>query len=56
MVLDNDEDFPLVTVIANNIGTCIDYRVKTKNCHACKFWKGEKGQELVSSANTINAH
>ena len=32
----------LVTVIANDIGKCIDYRVKTKNCHACKLWKGKK--------------
>ena len=33
----------LVTVIANDIGKCIDYRVKTKNCHVCKLWKGKKG-------------
>ena len=32
----------LVTVIANNIGKSIDYRVKTKNCHACTLWNGEK--------------
>ena len=25
----------LVTFLANDIGKCIDYRVKTENCHAC---------------------
>ena len=34
----------LVTVIANNIGKCIDYRVKTKNFQACTLLeRGKKG-------------
>ena len=33
----------VVTIIANNIGKCIDYRVKTKNCNSCKYWEKKKG-------------
>ena len=33
----------VVTVINNSTGKCIDYRVKTKNCHACKLWKNKTG-------------
>ena len=33
----------VVSIIANETGKCIDYRVLTKNCHACKLWKGKTG-------------
>ena len=33
----------VVTIIANATGKCIDYRVKTKACKACQYWKGKRG-------------
>ena len=33
----------VVTIIDNSNGRCIDYRLKTKNCHACKLWKNKTG-------------
>lgn len=41
----------VVTTIANNIGKCIDYRVKTKNCNSCKYW--EKGKVQRNMMNTL---
>ena len=29
----------VVTIIGNSTGKCIDYRVKTKDCKACQYWK-----------------
>ena len=33
----------VVTIVANSTGKCIDYRVKTKTCKACSYWKGKTG-------------
>ena len=33
----------VVTIIGNSTGKCIDYRVKTKYCEACQYWKGKRG-------------
>ena len=33
----------VVTIIGNSTGKCIDYRVKTKDCKACQYWKGKRG-------------
>ena len=33
----------VVTIVANHTGKCIDYRVKTKDCKACQYWKGKSG-------------
>ena len=35
------------TVIANDTGKCIDYRVKIKSCNACKYWKNQKGPKVA---------
>ena len=33
----------VITIIANSTGKCIDYRVKSKTCKACSYWKGKTG-------------
>ena len=33
----------VVTIISNSTGKCVDYRVKTKTCKACSYWKGKTG-------------
>ena len=33
----------VITIIANSIGKYIDYRVKSKTCKACSYWKGKSG-------------
>ena len=33
----------VVTIIGNSTGKCIDYRVMTKDCKACKYWKDKDG-------------
>ena len=33
----------VVTVIQNDVGKCIDYRVLSKKCNACSKWESKKG-------------
>ena len=33
----------VVTIIGNSTDKCIDYRGMTKDCKACKYWKGKRG-------------
>ena len=33
----------VITIIANSTGKCIDYRVKSKTCKACSYWKCKTG-------------
>ena len=41
-----------VTIIDNSNGKCMDYRVKTKNCHACKLWKNKTGPKAEKFRKT----
>ena len=32
----------VVTIIQNDVGQCIDYRVLSKKCNACSKWETKK--------------
>ena len=52
MALGSDALNGVVTIIDNSNGKCIDYRVKTKNCHACKLWKNKTGPKAEKFPKT----
>ena len=33
----------IVTIMAGDIGKCLDYEVLTKECKACQVWESKKG-------------
>ena len=35
----------VVSIISSSTGKCLDYRVKTKTCKACAYWKGKTGMK-----------
>ena len=35
----------VVSIISSTTGKCLDYRVKTKTCKACAYWKGKTGMK-----------
>ena len=44
----------IVTVIQNDVGKCVDFRVLSKKCTACASW--EKGQGTIEYEKFISEH
>ena len=46
----------VVTVIASDIGKCVDYRVKSKQCASCTSWESRKSTEPDLHEQFISKH